>query len=155
MGTVVKTHGTKGELKLDIFEKIQLKKWAFLEIKGKPIPFLILDQFGSQEMPILKLEGVDTPAQASRFIGAEVLAERKGKLKKAVTNQDSVIGFTLVDETVGEIGVVEDLVELPQQLLFQTTYHGNETLIPAVDEFVIEINEKKKIIILNLPEGLL
>jgi ribosomal 30S subunit maturation factor RimM len=38
--------------------------------------------------------------------------------------------------------------------LLKTTYQQHELLIPAVEAFIEDIDDRKKIIYLNLPEGL-
>ena len=59
-GTVAKTHGTQGELKLVTQIKIKLMKWAFLEIQGKPVPFYIeRAQNTTLEEWLIKLKGID------------------------------------------------------------------------------------------------
>jgi ribosomal 30S subunit maturation factor RimM len=36
-----------------------------------------------------------------------------------------------------------------------TRYKDKDVLIPAVEEFIIEIDDKKKLVLLDLPQGLL
>jgi 16S rRNA processing protein RimM len=75
------------------------------------------------------------------------------KSKKQI--DESIIGYTLIDLTLGNIGILEDIIEMPGQMMFQTTHQLNEVLIPAVDEFMDEIDHEKQIIYLKLPEGLI
>lgn len=152
-GTVEKTHGTKGELRLGLEQATNLKEWVFLEIQGKPVPFFIQSISGDQS--IVKLEGIDTPVQAARFTGMQLLVPARRGKRKTRANDLDVTGFMLVDATLGELGRVEEVEELPQQLLLRTTYEGRELLIPAVEEFIIGINEEEQRIDLELPEGLI
>jgi ribosomal 30S subunit maturation factor RimM len=39
--------------------------------------------------------------------------------------------------------------------MFQSTNQSNEVLIPAVDDFIDEIDHEKQTIYLKLPEGLI
>lgn len=155
IGTITRVHGTRGELKTALLGTYTFKEWAFLEIKGKPVPFLITSVIGSADEPILKLEGIDSPDQASRFLGMAVLKLGKGSKAKGKKLDDSIVGYAIMDEERGLIGTVEDVMELPQQLLLQTQYNGTELLIPAVDEIILSIDDKKKVIQVNLPDGIL
>jgi len=98
---------------------------------------------------------VNTPDAASKLVGNLILMLGKPtKAKKKDLNQ-SIIGYMILDETLGEIGPVEELMELPQQLLLQTHYNGKEVLIPAVEAIIVDIDDNKKVVKVNLPEGLL
>jgi 16S rRNA processing protein RimM len=154
-GIVEKVHGTKGEIRLNFEQKIQLKEWVFLEIQEKPVPFFIEHISDSIYQPIIKLQGINIPDQAERFINTNVLMPSKGTKRKTRAVDLDVIGYLLIDEEHGEIGTVKALEELPQQLLIVTLYKDNELLIPAVEALIKDIDDKKKIIYLNLPEGML
>jgi 16S rRNA processing protein RimM len=53
---------------------------------------------------------------------------------------------------IGEIAVVEDF---GGNIVFTVMMNGKEILIPFHDELLVEFNPKKKLIILDCPEGLL
>jgi 16S rRNA processing protein RimM len=155
-GTVDKTHGTKGDLVITFTSDKPIKEWAFLEIQGKPVPFYVEHVKPTfDEGAIIKLKDVNTVEQAQTYIGKTILMPI-GKRKKAdVYAEDDFTGFILIDEKLGNIGIVEAIEEFPNQLLIRTTYKEQEVLIPAVEAFIQEINEAKRTIYLNLPEGLL
>ena len=64
-------------------------------------------------------------------------------------------GFKLTDINYGEIGVVTGTEQLPQQTMLIALYQGKEVMIPLVEAFIHDVDEKKQIIYLNLPEGFL
>lgn len=152
VGTVIKTHGTQGELRLQTSHK--LSKWAFLEIQGKPVPFKV-DRFQMthDDEALVKFADVDNVEKAASLNGYAVLVSQNKKKKEKKLN-DSVVGYTLMDHTLGDIGQVEEMVEMPMQLLLKTTYRQQELLIPAVEAFIEDIDDRKKMIYVNLPEGL-
>ncbi len=155
-GTVDKTHGTKGDLQITFTSNKPIKEWAFLEIQGKPVPFYVEQVKPTfDDAAIIKLQDVNSVEQAQAYIGRTLLLPI-GKRKKAdIYAEDDFTGFILIDERLGNIGVVEGIEEYPNQLLIRTTYNEQEVLIPAVDAFIEEINETKQTIYLKLPEGLL
>jgi len=63
--------------------------------------------------------------------------------------------FLLIDTDFGEIGKIKQILEYPNQALFQTFYGDKEVLIPINDRSIQKVDREKKEIHLNLPEGLL
>lgn len=155
IGSVVKTHGTKGEIRVSFTRQVQLKQWAFLEFQGKPVPFYIESTNGEKEEPVLKLEGIDSPAAAQRLVGRVALFPAKQVKRSKAAEVADVIGFKLIDKTQGFIGFLEAIEELPQQTLLVTTYQGKELMIPAVEAFILDIDPEKEEVLLELPAGLL
>ena len=157
IGSVVKVHGTKGELKVVLTREINFKEWAFLEIREKPVPFYIKScKHLFEEEAFIKLDGINDLETAVKLVGYNLLAPIKG-LKNAAPEliDKSIINYLLIDSKFGEIGKVVDLVEMPMQILIKTSYNNQELLIPAVEPIIKEINDKLHIIYLDLPEGLL
>ena len=62
----------------------------------------------------------------------------------------------MFNKNTGLIGVLHEIQENKfQQLMKIKTSQNKEILIPFVEEFILEINSKNKIIELDLPAGLL
>ena len=53
------------------------------------------------------------------------------------------------------MGLIEDVREYPQQFLASIQYQEKEVLIPLNEAFIVEIDKTKKLLILDLPDGLL
>jgi 16S rRNA processing protein RimM len=156
IGTIDKTHGTKGELRITLSSDRKLKEWAFLEIQGKPVPFYIQSvQPTFDDGAILKLRDIHLVEQAAPFVGRTLLLPIGKRKKNELLTEDDFTGFDLVDIHLGFIGKVEAIETFPNQLLIRTSYKGAEVYIPAVDAFIIEIDEQKQTIQLELPDGLL
>jgi 16S rRNA processing protein RimM len=156
IGTIDKTHGTKGELRITFSSDRKLTEWAFLEIQGKPVPFYIQSiQPTFEDGALLRLKDIDTVELASPFVGRTLLMPIGKRKKNELFKEDDFTGYELVDATLGLIGVVEAIEEFPNQLLIRTTYNGSEAYIPAVEAFIKDIDAETRIIQLELPEGLL
>ena len=54
-----------------------------------------------------------------------------------------------------EIGDVIEVIEQPMQVLCKIMYKGHEALIPLHQESLQKIDQKKKQVFVNLPDGLL
>jgi 16S rRNA processing protein RimM len=155
-GTIDKTHGTKGDLRITLTSDKPIKEWAFLEIQGKPVPFYVQSvQETFDDGAILKLQDLNTVEQAGQYVGRTLLLPIGKRKKNDLYAEDDFTGFALVDKKLGAIGNVDAIEEFPNQLLIRTTYKGVEVYIPAVEAFIEEINEDTRTIQLNLPEGLL
>lgn len=155
-GTVAKTHGTKGELKIITDTKVKFTEWAFLEIREKPVPFYIQhNQPAANNEYLVKLEGIDTLEAAQAYLGYQLLvAKTKGK-RKPTENVFDLNGFMLIDVEAGDIGEVVGIEELPQQTMVITHYKQQQIMIPMVEDFIDSVDEKKEIIYLKLPDGFL
>ncbi|MFN5545572.1 MAG: ribosome maturation factor RimM, partial [Bacteroidota bacterium] len=103
----------------------------------------------------VKLEGINDPLNAQALQGKNLLFP-SNLVKPSKANQvENVVGYTLVDIALGQIGILKALEELPNQIMLITRYKDKDVLIPAVEEFIIEIDDKKKLVLLDLPQGLL
>ena len=65
------------------------------------------------------------------------------------------ISYEIISERDGAIGVIEEVIEMPQQIMGIVNYQGKEVLIPLNDQFITGVDEEKKILEMELPEGLL
>jgi 16S rRNA processing protein RimM len=161
LGTIVKTRGTSGDLIIRSKKKIvQIKNnWesVMVEIDGLMVPFFISgwNISGSNEI-LVTVEDIDIPEKAEKFSG------RKVYINKSVIvfsphefHPDEVNGYLVIDINAGEIGRINGIDEIPGNPLFRLEYHGREILIPIHQDLIIEVNEKKKIVRVNLPAGFL
>jgi 16S rRNA processing protein RimM len=64
------------------------------------------------------------------------------------------IGFTATDRRLGDIGEITDIDESTINTLFVVENNDGEILIPAQEEFIVDIDHENSRIILDLPEGL-
>ncbi len=82
---------------------------------------------------------------------------RKDDLPQDWDKSDSskYAGFTVYDSINGEIGVVLRVEDNPAHPLLVVNYHDHEILIPLVDDFIVDFNEDDKVLLLDLPKGLL
>ncbi|MDZ4666577.1 MAG: hypothetical protein SGJ00_01720 [bacterium] len=156
VGSVVKVHGNKGELKFRLSREIKIKEWAFLEFRGKPVPFYIEHtkaEFAGDM--VMKLGGINSVDAAANYIGKVLLLPNKSVKKEAVVDEWAINGFMAVDGKLGELGMVEEVIEYPYQSLARIVFNNRDLLIPLVGEIIIEIDDKKKILRVQLPEGLI
>jgi 16S rRNA processing protein RimM len=161
IGKIAKLHGFEGEA-LIIFEEAYLKKitkteWLFLIIDGLPVPFFVskIDQRSDTSI-IVKFADIDSAKAMQPFIGCEIAITDKGqKVSKGKYSYSDISGYRTIDENRIEIGIVRNVINYNENYVLQIFKGDKEILIPVAEEIIISIDDKKKLIILKIPEGLL
>ena len=64
-------------------------------------------------------------------------------------------GFTVIDSIKGNIGTLVKVMDLPRQALLQIASGEKEILIPLLDEVILKVDRKKKVLHILAPEGLI
>ena len=67
---------------------------------------------------------------------------------------EDLVGFR-AEVGEGIEGEIIDYIDSPLNPLFEIGIDGREVLIPAVDEFVAEIDIEQRVVTFELPEGML
>ena len=162
IGTFTKPHGISGELSIsflnDLFELAD-PTYIICDMDGILVPFFMEEyRFISDDTAFVKLVDVNTEDKARRFMDVDVYLEER----IAGTHEDynhysweAFKGFIVVDNSVGEVGPVLSVDESTINTLFIVQHGGGELVIPVDDSLVEWVDYDKKIIQMNLPEGLL
>lgn len=162
IGKFGKPHGIKGEITLsfdnDIFDR---KDCPYLigKIDGILVPFFMTEyRFKGEDTALITLEDVDSEIQAKRFKGIEVYYPKiyLDENEPEILSLDYYIGFSVEDNNLGAIGEIVDVDDSTINTLFLIkNKEGQELIVPASDDFIINIDEENKLISLSLPEGLI
>ena len=65
------------------------------------------------------------------------------------------LNFNIIDKKEGEIGYVQEIDFNRPQTLLIIKNNENSLLVPFVEEFIVNINQKNKTIYVDLPENLI
>jgi len=160
IGTIRRTHGVQGALKFefDPFYADDLfgQQAIILETGGSYLPFFIETMEEThQGKGILKLEDISNKEDAAHLNGKDILLKTKTLTMLKEDELAKYTGLTVTDKSKGELGIVEEVLEMPQQLMLKVIREDSEILIPLHDDFILETNFPKKTILLSLPEGFL
>ncbi len=161
IGIFNKPHGIHGELSFtftdDIFDRVEAEYLICL-LDGILVPFFLEEyRFRSETTALVKLEGVDTAERARMFTNIEVYFPAK-HAEDAETDElswDFFVGFRMEEIHHGKLGEVIEVDNSTINTLFVVDYKGEELLIPAQEDFIVNIDQKHKVITVDLPEGLL
>ncbi|MDR0658868.1 MAG: ribosome maturation factor RimM [Mediterranea sp.] len=161
IGLFNKPHGIHGELLFtftdDIFDRADCDYLVCL-LDGIFVPFFIEEyRFRSDSTVLVKLDGVNTSERARRFTNVEVYFPVKyaGEAKPDKLTRNYFVGFTMREAHAGYLGEIIDIDDTTVNVLFVVKSGKEELLIPAREEFIVEIDQMHKVITVNLPEGLL
>jgi 16S rRNA processing protein RimM len=161
IGQINKPHGVNGEMSFsfttDVFDTEEVPYLIF-DIQGIFVPFFITEyRFKSNETALIKLEGVISDEKARSFAGLTVYLPKKylEQVEDTEIELDYFVGFTLIDQQAGELGVILEVDQTTENALFVIEKNDDELLIPVGDDYIVEIDHDNKKMIVNLPEGLL
>ena len=161
IGYVAKPHGLKGEVTIaidpDIPNDFATLDAVFLSDGGALIPFFITASSVTQNKAFVKFEDVDSLDAAESLVSQSIYLPKtaRPKSEKGEFYDDEVIGFLVVDEDLGELGKIVDIMTAGPNRLLVVDYNEKEVLIPINSPFVTSINKSKKKMATRLPEGFL
>jgi 16S rRNA processing protein RimM len=161
LGTIIKSHGVKGDVVIYIvaenpqhFKKL---KSILVETAGVRKEMTVTSIRFKDNLATVHLEGIDDRNTSDQYLKSKVyllMAELPELDEKSFFFRE-ITGFTIHDATLGNIGVIDEVYELPQHPVFVVIYKEKEALIPATPDFIKKIDRKNKIIEMELPDGLM
>jgi len=161
LGTLAKPHGVRGLIQLRFSglkaEDIREKGLVFVEIDGLPVPFFIENFLEkTNDLAILKIEGIDSETRAREFAGYPVyVMKNQVKRKKASIREiPDLEGYRVIDYKLGFVGYASEIVSLSANSLLRIVNQGREYLVPIHEEIIREIDDTDRVIRLESPEGL-
>jgi 16S rRNA processing protein RimM len=161
LGRITKISGYEGavavKLEKTFTENIPHLESVFLEIDGKPVPFFISEyEYSGADILKLKFEDYVTIEKVTEFVNCNVFLTTTPATGNIKDDLADLTGYSIlsVDNTL--IGVVTDVIQNPGQwLLSVQTENNREILIPFHDDFIRSIDDKAKILVMDIPEGLI
>lgn len=133
-------------------------KSLFIDLNGTLTPFFIeLSQPRNKEVIWLKADGFNSVDDIQNLIGKEVYLPLNmlPELKGNKFYYHEIVGFTVVDETHGDIGIIKDVIELPHQTILQVMQAYTEILIPLNENTLKELSRENKTLFVTTHEGLI
>ena len=153
---VLKSNGRDGELLMSFFdiapEDIDLEDPVFVEFDGLPVPFYFESfQQRGVSRALVRLTGVHNLTDADELAGRAVYVE-DGVYED---EEEDLTGWTVLDADGTKVGTVSAHEDIPgNPCIWVETGHG-EALIPLREELVLEVDEEKQTLRMEIPEGLL
>ena len=162
IGKALKTHGYKGHLRVfvDEFYMDDFEVMKNLFIGNLPY-FILSKDINSDSQAIISLEEINSKEKAQLLQGKDIYANEEDL--SGILDEDpykEIIGFLIKDKKTGDIGTIEDVIEMPRQYLAkimkdEASGKKKEILIPLNETYIQKTDKKKKIIFVELPDGFL
>ena len=162
LGKILKTHGNKGQvlvhLDVDDPETYLELESVYLDLHGERIPFFIASlELKHNRKAVIQFQDFENLEDADSLPGLEMYIPLTNlpSLKGNQFYYHEITGFHVIDQKHGDIGVIEEILELPRQSLFRILHGDKEILVPVVDEIIQKVDRKKKLVMIQVPEGLI
>jgi 16S rRNA processing protein RimM len=162
VGVVIGTHGLRGDLKIrllsdDSSSLLDARQVVFRKADGEAICLTPARAVLHKGNILLRLCGLESIDAVQSLVGCDVFL-RYGDLAKLPDQEFywfELEGLKVVDRSRGEIGTLEDLFTTPAHDIYVVHGRYGEVLIPAVEEFVVEVDLEGRRMVVDLPEGLI
>ena len=162
LGRITKVSGYEGavavKLEKTFVENIPQMESVFLEIEGRPVPFFISGlEYSGADILKLSFEGYNSVEKISEFTGCSIFLTNETTVGKNIkTDNQILIGYKVFIKEDRLLGPISDVISNNGQWLLNViSLNKKNILIPFHEDFIISIDKKKKIVVMDIPEGLL
>ncbi len=151
LGVIAKAQGTRGGFILEVDEPASTQDMPDLLYLRYPekqwAPYRIAEwrphQARRRNVFFVRLEGIDTRTEAEQLRGEEVKTDR---FTEPPADSDNVAGYAVIRENGTRMGEVADIMETPAYHILVVQSTDRFVLIPWIDQFVAEVDEKSRTI---------
>ncbi|RLD64162.1 MAG: 16S rRNA processing protein RimM [Bacteroidetes bacterium] len=160
IGSIVKTHGNRGELILKFDNNLffeTTKELVFIDIDGELVPFFIYEYIQrTSTTAIVKFDYIDDFIKAKEFVDCNIYIPKKDMATASQNIVDyDIIGYNVVDKHFGKVGEINEVIDIKNNPLLVILRQEKEILFPFNEKFIEKIDEIKGVIEVDMPEGLI
>jgi 16S rRNA processing protein RimM len=156
-----KVFGLRGEFKIDSYSRTAEEFETVDEVvmgmnEHSTVPCKIESVKKRGEEICIKLIGVDDKTSADLLRGQYLFVEesRKKKLSEHQFFLDDLIGCSVVDEQGTVLGFLSSIERSPAHPVYNVRTSTGYVMLPAVPEFIVNIEIETKKIVVRPPEGM-
>ena len=155
-GSLSKTHGYGGHIRMLLKDGVRFKKkfpdFLFLSINNKLVPFHIEEsEYIDDKSIMIKIADIDNKEEASKYSGMMFFVKKSDCKTKHDFDPELLLGFHVVDQNNNERGHVKAVLKNPAHYLLELE---DDTLLPLHADLIIELNEDKHFLKLEVADGL-
>ena len=165
IGHFNKPHGVAGEISATVDVDVDvLNSLSCLvsDIDGIYVPFFInACRPKTAETVLLTIDGVDDEREVARLVNKDIYALKRDYSQASDEAEadgyplDYFIGFELQDSDGSRVGEITDVDEQTENAIFIIDRDGDELMVPASDDLIVEFDIDKRVMVMDLPDGLL
>lgn len=151
-GTILKPKGLKGEVKVlpvtDYPERFLSRKIYYIgKTDSEAVPRNVVRASLDRGFAWLFFEGIDSREAAEAICGMNLYIEEQElqAMPEGRAYLHELIGLSVIDGNGREVGTVSDVLQMPAHEVYEVTMSGGRViLLPAIEEFVEEIDTGKR-----------
>lgn len=157
----MQSQGVKGYVKAVAYsgvpERFLKLRTLYIGTDNEPIGMILEDIIVRERDILLKFKNIDNREEAAALVRQELFLpyEQKLELSEGVFFIHDLIGLRVFDIEGNFLGEVTDVLQMGANDIYQVGDGDSEILVPAVSEFVKEINLDEKKMIVKLIEGMI
>lgn len=166
IGCFNKPHGVAGELSatVDVDADVMRDLSCIVsDIDGIFVPFFINScRPKTSQTVLLTIDGIGSDTEATRLVNHNIYALKRDFTQLIDDDEmedgyplDFFIGFQLVAKDGTKVGEITDVDSQTENAIFIVDNNGSEVLVPASDDLIEDIDVDAKVIVADLPAGLL
>lgn len=161
VGTIARPHGKEGEVLVNCnnidAEEFKEVPYVFFCLQERLVPFFIQKVSLKNNSVFIQFEDIKTMEKAELYSGTKLYLEAENCTKEEDTEHFDLDGFTIIDATTrNEIGIIQEVITYSMNIVLDVKKaDGNSVLLPLADDLIQECDEKKKKLVLTIPDGIL
>jgi len=163
VGTIVNTHGIKGEVRvipITDFPEDRFKAGAKLVLKNKTTTeeFTVESSRPHKSFILIKFKGYDNINDVEKYVKSELFAdgEEVSGLNEGEFLYKQIIGLKVVDKDLGEVGKVTEILELGSNDVWVVKGPKyKEILLPYIDDVIKDVDLDNQVVNVEIPDGLI
>lgn len=160
IGRISRAHGVHGEIRVDMFSPFPERSSVLTEVVTEEGPSgrvrHVMEARRVEGGVLLRLEGIESREKASELRGSTlwVRNSERYELPGGYFYLDDVLGIDVVTESGDSIGVLAAVLDSGAHDIYVVRDGEREHLIPAVSEFIREINVSSRRMTVRLIDGM-
>lgn len=161
IGYIKKTHGLNGYLSValdvDFPEDYATIDSLFINVEGNLVPYTIKSISISDNKAIISLHDVLDNVEAKQLVGLELWMPIEFLKEKGSCQffYHELVGCEVHCMNKGKLGSINKIYDVQDNCLMALTHQGKEVLLPTHADILKKVDKDKKLIYVQLPEGLI
>jgi 16S rRNA processing protein RimM len=161
VGVVAGTHGLRGDLRIRPLPTGDLALPGAVTVylagdDGTPVRYSAVRSSLHKQHILLRLKGLESLAAVEPLVGASVWMAKAElpELDEGHFFWSDLEGASVIDRRRGLLGQVTGMFATAAHEVIEVEGSAGETLIPAIQPFLLELDRDQRRLLVDLPDGL-
>ena len=161
VGVIAGTHGVRGDVKVfpttDDPKRFRKLKSVFLTYRNETTKREVSNVRLQGKFVILHLSGIETPEEARLYRNLPLMIDRKDAvpLPEGRWYIPDLIGMKVLEENGSLLGTLTDVLQTGANDVYEVrTDDGDEILIPAIYDCILDVKPEEETMVVHLLPGL-